>query len=135
MMLEDQVCSLELSKKLKDIGFKHDSYYVWITVLKTGFNFIKRREDYEPDSIDVGAFNYPAFSGTELGEILRDFDINNDLHLTIDSYNTYDYYNLVLKPTKGIDFHELYIKDFKECDVRARMLIFILENNLMEFPE
>lgn len=70
MNLESQVTSLELSQKLLTLGVKQNSLFVWISIIKTGFNFVKFREDFEPNSENVGAYNYPAFTSSELLSML-----------------------------------------------------------------
>src|SRR5947208_16869171 len=76
MNLNDYVCSLELSKRLKELGVKQDSLFVWISIINTGFDFIKLKEEWEPNSKEVGAFNYSAFTVAELGNLLP-FNIKN----------------------------------------------------------
>lgn len=67
MRLEDQVISLDIAKKLKEIGLKQESYYVWryyqneieLTTLKA----VKIFNKYSHDS-------YPAYTLSELLDIL-----------------------------------------------------------------
>jgi hypothetical protein len=141
MQLSDQVCSLELSKRLKELSVKQESYFYWCNFdLQWTLFHPKTREGDMQGPSDLWLLNdlqnrelaCSAFTVAELGEILRKFDIENTNHLEIDAYNTYDYFNIVLKPTRAIDFQSIYVKDYKEADARARMLIYLLENKLMD---
>jgi hypothetical protein len=130
--LENQVCSLELSKRLKELGVKQDSFWVWISVIKTGFDFLKRREDFEPDSKDIGAFNYPAFTVAELNEIIfqKNYDLLEEtgyLNITtemIDRSCGY-YYRLTN------NFRENIIDDFNLANCFATLLIYLMECDLL----
>jgi len=71
MKLEDQVCSLELAKRLKELGVKQESYFYWISdedenfVVPTGtydWGDWPGYEKFEP--------KYSAFTVAELGEML-----------------------------------------------------------------
>src|SRR4051812_36893725 len=66
MKLEQQVCSLELAKRLKELGVKQESLYywnirhIWIVLKAIGEPYITRKpEDYAS-----------AFTVAELGEML-----------------------------------------------------------------
>lgn len=128
MKLEDQVCSLELSKRLKELRINKDSLFVWISIIKTGFNFIKLRESFEPDGEDIGAYSYPAFTVAELGELL--FEKANE---NIEKTGYFDFTTEMVYRTMG-DFYRLTNNFFeniidasKEADARAILLIYLLE--------
>lgn len=134
MKLEDQVCSLELSKRLKELGVKQESLFVWISIIKTEFNFIKLRESFEPDSEGIGAYNYAAYTAAELGELLPK-------GITVDDIN-YFYTQIPCRDAKwwSIFYRNEFVSlkfnkiDPIEADARAKMLIYLLENKLMELP-
>ncbi len=63
MKLEDQVCSLELSKRLKKLGVKQESLWDWADY-DGDWKLYPR--DYHPEDIT----HYSAFTVAELGEIL-----------------------------------------------------------------
>jgi hypothetical protein len=78
---------------------------------------------------------FGAFTGDELGEIL--FKINyfnlektGYLNITTEMVDRYKGYFYRLTNT----FSENIIDDYKEADARARLLIYLLENKLMELP-
>lgn len=145
MNLQDQVTSLELSKKLLTLGVKQDSLFVWISIIKTGFNFIKIRESFEPNSKEVGAYSYSAFTVAELYELLPASvcisfisgnlkKVNKKYDLIILGYRNEVMYT-ELKSNRdlgdsimGLDF----IIDDILVNHLARMLIYLLENKLME---
>jgi len=66
MKLEDQVCSLELAKKLKELGVKQESYWSWL----------KGDADYGDEPYLLGCTTKleedecSAFTVAELGEKL-----------------------------------------------------------------
>ena len=69
MKIEDQVCSLELSKKLKELGVKQDSIFYWINGVITDINVSPEQTRnlwYPAHSYTL----YSAFTVAELGEML-----------------------------------------------------------------
>lgn len=127
MKLEEQVCSLELSKKLKELGVKQESYFRWLIDEVTNYSFVSSPNDIVNSQIKYNE-KYSAFTAPELLEILP-YDIS-----------TYFYIN------KGKSFGEIeityYIKYFPPriignpdknlCNACAKMLIYLIENKLME---
>lgn len=145
MKLEDQVCSLELAKKLKELGIKNKSIFGWVHINYGGrkeWIIVRGTNDHKPMSWcgedcklkEQKDKKISAYTVGELGEILREFELNHKYY-EIDHYNTYDGYNLTLKPTKALNVPIIYFKNYTEADVRASVLIYLLENKLMEFPE
>ena len=72
MELEQQVCSLELAKKLKELGVKQESLWYWNMITK-------EFKDYEGKSPIIACEiysnsrlweNFSAFTVAELGEML-----------------------------------------------------------------
>lgn len=131
MNIEGQVCSLELSKRLKELGIKQESLFVWISIIKTKFDFIKLRESYEPDSESVGAYNYPAFTSEELGDIIfqKNYDYLEEmgyLNIITEMLDRIDgfWYRLTNNLTDHI------IDERTEADARARLLIYLFESKL-----
>ena len=74
MKLEDQVVSLELAKKLKELGFKQESIFIWIGKKPKTINDkiqydIRLAEDWVKEAL----FDYvPAYTPAELGEMLTE---------------------------------------------------------------
>jgi len=123
MKLEDQVCSLELAKKLKELGFKQESLFTW---RDNGFNKnwhirlslelqdrLFSKEIFENISETANMKQYAAaYTVAELGEILRPYLGKSIFH--------------------GLD-EELKQATFmlNEANSRAKMLIYLAENELL----
>jgi hypothetical protein len=130
MKLEQQVCSLELAKKLKELGIKQNGYFIWEWSPKDKNPQLKRNMDCLKQWNNK--FNCSAFTVAELGEILP-----------LKIFRNNNFYLLVIKRFKRggkIDFSCGYeagfIDGFRKFDIteancRAKMLINLLENNLI----
>jgi hypothetical protein len=123
MNLEQQVCSLELAKRLKELGVKQDSLFYWHTgIVPQGLvtkEWVSER--------NVSASTYSAFTVAELGELLP-------RKITKGGW---DYFLICTTGGKikdiryerdGESAHSL--GEYTEADARAKMLIHLLENNL-----
>jgi len=81
MKLEDQACSLELAKKLKELGVVQDSLWYWeeyrddwmdlraTPKLVQGYHTDKEQRD--GNAVESSTY-YSAFTVAELGEMLKD---------------------------------------------------------------
>ena len=127
MKLENQVVSLELAKKLKELGVEQESLFYWHD------NEIKTvtAVAYPPSGkefyFDGGSFEnnlsvvYSAYTVAELGEMLPRSGI--EYHKCVDVSGGW---------SCGQSFPSMVIKkDDKEADARAKMLIYLKENNLI----
>lgn len=126
MKIEQQVTSLEISKKLKELGVKQESYFHWYQGIQ-GIWSLGDTTDMMNGAVDVGRstapqFNsYSAFTVAELGEMLpSDFRFTTEIgnwvggHVRIGSF----------------DIVDLFFAD-TEADARGKILIYLLENNLI----
>lgn len=126
MKLENQVCSLELAKKLKELGVKQDS--IFARTEDTGQVISGSCEEWMPNWVS-------AFTVAELGEMLPD-SIKKD-------NNPYWYEERKTQISGGEIYYVVYYKfnhqisgdiisfnGNSEADARARMLVYLLENNL-----
>lgn len=120
MKLEHQVCSLDLSKRLKESGVKQWSYFHWFGGSTEGTSWISNRASDSP-------YICSAFSTSELGEMLPN--------------QVGDYWLRIGKPGTGLQWSiwyelqsyiEVIFTEPTEADARAKMLIYLLENNLIE---
>jgi len=122
MKLENQVCSLELAKKLKELGVKQESLWWWNIYNQNGcdamitLNRPERKGDY----------CCSAFTVTELGEMLPNYVGGQEISTRKDVDNNY-WCELL-----GDDTKEKYFKSNAEANARAKMLIYLIENKLME---
>lgn len=125
MELSKQCVSLELSKRLKDLGVKQESLFKWVIDYPTEMkNYITSFED----EIPPGDKQISAFTVAELGELLPyQFDrqwlpIKDDdgtWHVWEREFGMYD--------KDGNEFQN----EATEADARAKMLIYLLENHLL----
>ncbi len=123
MKLEDQVCSLELSKKLKKLGFEQDSLWYWVNDL----------------CHLTGEDNWKIFD--------KDSAFNVNKHKPISTYTVAELGNMLLKPevmmssrseegfgvsfSKDTDCDIIFFKADTESNSRAKMLIYLKENDLV----
>lgn len=150
MRLAEQVCSLELAKLLKELGVKQESLFYFYQSKLTQFIEMQYR-GYKEDkcicletgmNIDISSeriksFNdcFSAFTVAELGAMLPACIIVNDNELC---------FLRIMKDPKSIkpwnvDYHffegacsYFLQKEHTETDSRAKMLIYLLENNLIK---
>lgn len=128
MKLKDQVCSLELAKKLKELGFEQESLFYWaehrdfkkqkngkMKIVPLGFKL-----DYFPAGKKsfIDTDTYPAYTVAELGEML--------CHTNAD----------IIYHTSSVDFgleilEGRYFSAETEADARAKMLIYLKEHKLI----
>jgi len=131
MKLEEQVCSLELTKKLKELGVKQESLWSWAIGKEDGLTVvIETPEDntclhlenptngkhYIQDIKEC----YSAFTVAELGMMLPDnvksLRLRNKwiCEADVDEYSGESKVHVT------------------EANARAKMLIYMIENKLME---
>lgn len=124
MKLEDQVCNLGLSKRLKELGVEQDAYFAWAE-LKRGdivlWDLDTQRFPRGPNPME--RIICSAFTVAELGEILEG-DIKRISYS--DHFRSWRLYYDIGK--------EEHLKG-TEADARAKMLIYLLENKLISFDE
>lgn len=123
MKLEQQVTSLKISKRLKELGVKQDSLFWW-SIKEDGISDIcvLIRENEKNDKYYDGY--YSAFTSAELGEILSE-------------------YKQGIMPSFNSNFdHGWYYKGYgwtvherTEADARGKMLIYLLEHNLINLTK
>lgn len=132
MKLEEQVVSLELAKKLNELGFKQDSLFYWADnedgewILCLNW---KNKESDDPivyigrelNENEDGGY-YSAFTVAELGEMLPG--------ILIQTARDREYeYNKKWFCLGVIDNKDCQAET--EADARAKMLIYLRENSLI----
>lgn len=135
MNLEDQVCSLELAKKLKELGVKQESLFYWARngIYVPGFS----NENEEPNSIiyfnqhhKQDSKQYSAFTVSELCEILPVF--LDDYRFVIIKLENGKYGTDYIHMTT--DNHSYSFSDTEDNTIAnacAKMLIYLIENKLI----
>lgn len=124
MKLEDQVCNLELSKRLKELGVKQECFFQWVRTHDKGVYPWKL--DYIPANNIIPAYEWcAAFTVTELGEILKnDCSIFPKWEPREDKWR-WAFYPPDPKPS-------IVVVEDTEADARAKMLIYLLEQGLVK---
>ncbi len=133
MKLEQQVVSLKLAKKLKSLGVKQESIFVWVELNNYGDNWDLHLMSYgDLSEVDVETRNsVSAFTVAELGEMLPAHIWSPDNSLLSEiSYSKSDDNGKTVWITGSMSMEEIIISD-TEADARAKMLIYLLENKLI----
>lgn len=106
MTLESQVCSLELSKRLKELGVKQESLFYWNQgiVCDSSFKVI-------PEACS-------AFTCGELGELIKKAN-NVDIHIAF------------MEVTGGITSRTETVRLMLDIEKLTKMLVYLLENKLI----
>ena len=123
MNLEDQVCSLELAKKLKELSVKQKSYFSWVNDKDYSWQVWNPTfaSEYETDSTTEWL---AAFTVSELGEMLPPY------FCTVDAERKYKW--SCEKWSRGIIDAEVPTQYANtEADARAKTLIYLIENKLI----
>jgi len=119
MRLEDQVCSLELAKRLKALGVKQESAFVW---MRDGFSdgkyLLHERPKIRPD---VGI---AAFTVAEIGELLPSGYRTTRFELSVGNVWDCDHPSTV-DPDDETQANT-------EADARAKMLIYLIEQGVVK---
>lgn len=110
MKLEDQVVSLELAKRLNEVGVTQSSLFFW-----TIGGVVSRLE-----ALPILESNYSAFTVAELGNM-----IPRDRVITTVNYGS--------SSSLGFD-GKIHLSN-NEADARAICLIYILENGLVKVED
>lgn len=124
MKLEQQVCSLELSKRLRELGVKQESVFYWSQggIYNEGTDwqvcYASRATRINGKELDW----YSAFTVAELGEMLP----KNVLWQSITGFTVGAWSCEVMI---GHEHHRVGADT--EADARASMLIYLIENNLI----
>lgn len=148
MKLENQVCNLELSKKLKKLGVKQESLFYW-TPEETEGSYLIYRGKEKPYFADISAFTV-----AELGEMLpkqlrlkikkgqckQGCDIHNEwiiAQLDISKTNCDEWlvfytWGIGTENEDAYSNHWIGEIDQNEANARAKMFIYLIENKLLK---
>ena len=128
MRLKDQVCSLELAKKLKELGVPQESAFYY-AVSKFGYTKDGTLFFEKPTPLEKTHDFLSAFTVAELGEMLPktlEDEIHVNEHRTIKGWASRFWKNgFLIEPP---------LEANTEADARAKMLIYLIEHGLVK-PE
>ena len=130
MKLEDEVCSLDLAKKLKELGVKQESLFQHVNNPIGHAGWQMWFQGRVATVLGERAEWYAAFTVAELGEILPP---------TIDGkYNDKTRWFNSRKTSKACVWYEnarpneeIMTEADTEADARAKMLVYLIENQLV----
>lgn len=127
MNLELQVTSLELSKKLKELGEKQESLFYYLNIDGEGKYYIYYNESF-PEEFEYEGDPIAAFTYDELMEILPAL-INSSFLRIIKQYDL----------DENIEYIVIYeglatfFVNKKLCAALAQMRIYLIENGLVRY--
>jgi hypothetical protein len=129
MKLEQQVCSLDLAKRLKELGVHQISLFWWQFWLERPEDVALRYKDDRFGHRDVQDIS--AFTVAELGEMLKEYCglDHQDMPRWYRSHTEEPHSWVVYVP--DIDGDDYEMSALTEADARAKMLIYLIENNLI----
>lgn len=148
MILEQQVCSLDLAKRLKELGVRQESLFWW--GYQGDCTMLRIDKESFPEKDNGGLVPCSAFTVAELGEMLpnmtwmqkiRQFSTDEKETWVIqyshknEGNNVTAYLNIgeVLGDAKKY-YRKIGLRDGTETNARAHMLIYLIENKLLYEP-
>lgn len=123
MELEQQVVSLEVAKKLKELGVKQESYFSWD---------LRDNTLWRTDSFGKFELQVCTFTVAELGEILPDAIASWKYTDADDDEDDIDIWTCIKYLKHEHSKYEHLVNAPTEADCRAKMLIYLLENKLIK---
>jgi hypothetical protein len=128
MKLKNQVCSLELARKLKELGVKQESYFWW--TFRKATTKSKEPKWMLVDGSGTGSEYYSAFTVAEMGERLPIIDG----YSPVCSKHPAKWQCGYLDNEQRADHMTVLLGKFfeadTEADARAKTLCYLLENKL-----
>lgn len=130
-MIENHVVNIELSKRLKELGFNKPSLFAWL--------YDRKNDEYESwylpgDDGGLSEKECKAYVATELLEWLPKFieDESEDCYLSIsnDSKQYWVGYWCGERQSDHIDIEQM--NDDSLSNALAKMMIYLVENGFME---
>lgn len=128
MKLSKQVTSLELSQKMKDLGFAQESLFWWCSACRKTFYF-EEKDRNEPCPQMSGRDPMPhffisAYTCSELGDMLKEYSGNMPHYV-----RGQECWAKAVDKGENNDFE--FVESDTEVDCRAKMLIHLKKNNLI----
>ena len=133
MRLEDQVCSLELARELKELGVKQNSLWYWLKnpckehIKKGGDKYFVSYKAVHGENHIIAS----AFTVAELGELLPDKIQDIRFHGVL--YIKKENYYWIVGYRKNLD-QKIYWEQVEdtEANARAKMLIYLIKEGLIK---
>lgn len=140
MKLEQQVCSLELAKQLKDLGVKQRSLFGYVHFDKSvhrkgGYDLEVTSPEAGTRSFYVGREIISAFTVAELGEMLPQvITFKNVVYQLFVSLGLDKQWFVVYANVQDYEDNAPFpiMMTHNEADARAKMMIYLLENKLIK---
>lgn len=123
MKLEQQVCSLELSKRLKELGVKQNSHFSWEELFG--------KPEYRLDVTIHGEHRVSAFTVAELGEMLPEDIHTNGAWYFFRHYKWNGGKGTMLQYRSNTDHTLQDQKGVNMAEAYGLMLEYLITNNLM----
>ncbi len=133
MQLENQVVSLTLSTKLKELGVKQESLFCYQPIENEKPNIWPRQFNLDEFAHPSTDERTAAFTGAELGEMLPKIIKTEHIEYYLTQLPSLDLKKWIIFYRNA--FAELRnVESFgiNESNARAKMLIYLIENKLME---
>lgn len=140
MKLEQQVCSLELAKKLKELGVKQESLWVWEPYITDGpgkqhgswevrvlIDHPWHVRFYEPVPTQLVSHRISAFTVAEIGHMIWLHASPSEILLA--------YGHIFNVPDTRTITPEGLSQCMEDPDIGAKMLIYLIEHKLLTPPE
>lgn len=135
MKLEDQVCSLEQAKKLKELGVSQESLFWWLELYQGPEDNFNPRYFLNSGKHKDIEIQFSAFTVAELGEMLP-VKVENVYQEIITTHTGSGEWKCAVRNVISGDWPQKYQIDADtEADARAKMLIYLLENNLVDITD
>ena len=126
MKVEDQVCSIELSMKLRELDVPQESLFYW----NTDDDVSEKSREWYISEVLSDKDSCSAFTASELGELLP-LGINMRRVASDESM----WWSCIWNEGYGGITNLEYAKDIKEADARAKMIIYLIENKLIKVED
>lgn len=135
MKLEQQVVSLDLAKKLKELGVKQEGHFRWHDEGKHGAVV------WEDDgmAVPLGVKTFSAFTVAELGEMLpKRIELEDcGVRLSIEAVRPFVEFEYLVKYYGEHDRNQMLSEKYDKVDKNmanalAKMLIYLLEHKIIE---
>ena len=132
MTLEQQCVSLDLAKRLKELGVKQESLFWW-SIHSTDARVVIHRRSVSGSPERY----YSAFTVAELGEMLPDKVKRDDQVYLYDFIHwpmpdpMHKWKGYIWQVKEGCAIPKSHVFGETEADTRAKLLIYLIENQLI----